>query len=215
MLHNHLDRVEQKQTAAHLNETVSLSLDPGFTTPQVSGGKDYGLQDAFSSDATGRVSRRNLAVNCFGPAFCRKVPDSFAEIQASAGGAEQGSWVQGGLTLRSMVSSTRDSWTVWRQTSLNLIRKKGWHYPHRIWTNSHSALFFTLPYRSASGVRTQAPCWGREQRLACPQIHFALVVAGVKVWQTSRSQKAKQKKKSFQDFQDFQPRNKAALYKNY
>lgn len=49
--------------------------------------------------------------------FCRKVPDSFAEIQASAGGAEQGSWVQGGLTLSSVTSSIRDSWTVWRQTS--------------------------------------------------------------------------------------------------
>lgn len=109
MLHNHQDRVEQKQTAAHLNETMSLSLDPGFTIPQVSGGMDYGLQDAFSSDATGSVSRRNLAVNCFGPAFCGKVPDSFAEIQASAGGVEQGSWVQGGLTLSSVVSSIRDS----------------------------------------------------------------------------------------------------------
>lgn len=41
------------------------------------------------------------------------------------------------------------------------------------------------------------------------------MVAGVKIWPTSRSQKeadkAKQKKKSFQDFP---PTNEAALYKN-
>lgn len=53
-------------------------------------------------------------------------------------------------------------------------------------------------------------CWrktpllmlGREQWFARPQIHFGMVMAGVKVWQTSCSQKeadkAKQKEKSFQ-----------------
>jgi len=43
---------------------------------------------------------------------------------------------------------------------------------------------------------------GREQWFACLQIHFGMVMVGVKVRQTSRSQKeadkAKQKEKSFQ-----------------
>lgn len=106
--------------------------------------------------------------------------------------------------------------TVWRETSLNISRKRR----HRDDTTLDASgvtpalLFFTCLI-SMQAVRTQAPCWGRELWFAWPQIHLVLMVAGVKIWLTSHSQKeadkAKQKKKSFQDFP---PRNKAALYKN-
>lgn len=160
--------------------------------------EDCGLQDAFSSDATSKVSRRNMAMNIFGPTFCGQCWGSRAGL-LNTGRAN--SWM---LNLSSAPSAPPSGTlqTVWRKTSLSISRKRrqGWHHPQRIWSNSCSALFH-MPHLNASRVKVQAPRWGRELWFAWPQIHFVLMVAGVKIWPTSHSQKeadkAKQKKKSF------------------